>query len=50
MTEKKTPKRRTKIKDLPKKDKKLSKDELNKVKGGMGTGFLLDGVVDKPKK
>lgn len=34
MTEKKTPKRRTQVKDLPKEEKELSKDEQKRVKGG----------------
>ena len=34
MTEKKEPKRRTQIKDLPRKEEELSKEEQKKVKGG----------------
>lgn len=34
MTEKKSPKRRTQIEDLPREEKELSKNEQKKVKGG----------------
>lgn len=34
MTKKQTAKKRTQLKDVPKKEKALSKDELKKVKGG----------------
>lgn len=34
----KTPKRRTQVKDLPKEEKQLSKEEQKKVKGG---GWLM---------
>ncbi|HEY0080617.1 MAG TPA: hypothetical protein VGB73_18580 [Pyrinomonadaceae bacterium] len=35
-TEEKRPKRRTQVKELPKEEKQLSKDEQKKVKGGGG--------------
>ena len=34
----KSAKKRVKVKDLPKKEKKLGKDELKKVKGGLKAG------------
>lgn len=34
MTEKKTPKKRTQIKDLPKKEKELTREEQKQVQGG----------------
>ena len=34
MPEKKTPKRRTQVKDLPRKEKELTKEKQQKVKGG----------------
>ena len=43
MPEKKSTKRRTQVKDLPRKEKKLSKGEQKKVKGGL-TGSEVDTV------
>jgi hypothetical protein len=40
MTEKKGPKRRTQVRELPKQEKKLSKDEQKKVKGGEDIGSV----------
>jgi hypothetical protein len=34
-TEEKTPQRRTQVKDLPKQEKQLSKDEQKKIEGGV---------------
>ena len=45
MPAEKSAKKRTQVKDLPKKEKKLSRDELKKVKGGTSPGSG-DGVVD----
>jgi hypothetical protein len=36
MAKKQSTKKRTQVKDLPKKDKKLSKGDMKKVKGGSG--------------
>ena len=43
MTQKKSPKRRTQVKDLPRKKKELSKEEQKRVKGGGGLMALLNG-------
>ena len=41
MSKSKSAKKRTDVKDLPKKERKVSKDELSKVKGGVdGADFL----------
>jgi len=40
MTKQKATKRRTKVKDLPKKEKELSKGEQKKVKGGSEPVFI----------
>ena len=37
----KTPKRRTQVKDLPKQEKQLSKEEQKKVNGGPSTGSVI---------
>ena len=37
----KEPKRRTQVKELPKREKELSKDEQKKVKGGPTTGGAI---------
>ena len=50
MTEKKTPKRRTQLKDLPKGTKELSKDEQKKVKGGVTGGVDCVDCLSKPKQ
>ncbi|MBC7932113.1 MAG: hypothetical protein H7Z38_16260 [Rubrivivax sp.] len=43
-------KQRTQVKDLPKKEKKLSAGELKKVKGGLGDTATHElGVKPKPK-
>ena len=46
MANKKSSKQRTKLNDLPKKGKKLSKDELKQVKGGLTGDYNADGSVD----
>lgn len=46
MANKQSTKKRTQVKDLPKKEKKLGKDELKKVKGGLSGDYDGDGVVD----
>lgn len=43
------PKRRTQVKELPKEEKQLSKEEQKKVKGGAGVFFLVDIAANKPK-
>ncbi|HEY9283498.1 MAG TPA: hypothetical protein VIP46_08595 [Pyrinomonadaceae bacterium] len=41
--------RRTQVKDLPKKEQELSKDEQKKVKGGL-LHNIMDGIIaNKPK-
>ena len=41
--------RRTEVKDLPKPEQELSKDEQKKVKGGL-LHNIMDGILDnKPK-
>ena len=40
-TKSKSKGRRTEVKDLPKQEKELSKEEQKKVKGGVGTPHLL---------
>lgn len=41
--------RRTQVKDLPKKEQELSKDEQKKVKGGMHN--IMSGILDNlPKR
>ena len=40
--ENKTPKQRTQVRDLPKKEKELSKEEQKKIKGGPTGGIMLD--------
>ena len=47
-TEEKTPKRRTQVKELPKEEKELSRDEQRKVKGGAAISLLVD-LSSKPK-
>ena len=46
MANKQSSKKRTQVKSLPKKEKKLGKDELKKVKGGLSGDYDADGVVD----
>ena len=41
----KTPKARTQVKDLPKKEKKLTKEEQKKVKGGLAPNIVIDRIV-----
>ena len=41
--------RRTQVKELPKKEKELSADEQNDVKGGAGAFFFVD-IAAKPKQ
>jgi hypothetical protein len=50
MTEKKTPKRRTQVKDLPKEEKELSKEKQKKVKGGVTGGVDAVDCLSKPKQ
>ena len=51
MVDKKSTKKRTEVKDLPKKEKKLSKGDLKKVKGGEGFyDWHEDFVVSKTPK
>ena len=47
--EKKKPTRRTQVKELPKEDKELTKEEAKKVKGGTSSAFLWVGSA-KPKE
>lgn len=54
-TKKPAAKKRTQVKELPKKDKKLSTGDMKKVKGGASDFLLtLDGVKgessDKPRR
>ena len=42
--ETKEPRRRTQVKDLPKEEKELSKDEQKKIKGGPGGGIVIDPI------
>lgn len=42
--ENKTPKQRTQVKDLPKKEKELSKAEQKKIKGGPTGGIIGDPI------
>ena len=44
----KTPKRRAQVKDLPKQEKELTKDEQKKVKGGWGNSFIDSVHLRKP--
>ncbi len=47
--ENKTPKRRTQVKELPKEEKQVSKDEQKQVKGGMHN--IMDSILDNfPKR
>jgi hypothetical protein len=51
MAKKQSTKKRTQVKDLPKKEKKLSAGDMKKVKGGLITevGFpALDAKAPKP--
>ncbi|HEY0080772.1 MAG TPA: hypothetical protein VGB73_19375 [Pyrinomonadaceae bacterium] len=53
MTEKreqKASKRRTQVKELPRQEQELSKDEQQKVKGGAGTAVSMDLYANKPKQ
>ena len=44
------PKRRTRVKDLPKQEKKLTKEEQKKVKGGATmVEYALLNINNKPK-
>lgn len=47
-TKEKTPPRRTQVKELPKEEKQLSKEEQKKIKGGGGLMGLLNGTY-KPQ-
>lgn len=42
--------RRTQVKDLPKPEQELSKDEQKKVKGGSLLHNIMDGIIDNPPK
>jgi hypothetical protein len=48
-TKKKGTKRRTQVKDLPKKKGELSAAEAKKVKGGIAIGIVVIGL-DKPPR
>jgi hypothetical protein len=50
MPQKKTTKRRTQVKDLPKEEKKLSAEDMKQVKGGNLFDTLkgtVQGIIDK---
>lgn len=48
MPKKQSTKRRTRVKDLTKKEKKLSAGEMKEVKGGDGVTITFQVVVDNP--
>lgn len=51
-TEEKTPERRTQVKELPKEEKQLSKEEQKKVEGGSSLMHnIMDGIISNyPKR
>jgi hypothetical protein len=53
MTQKKSPRRRTQVKDLPRKEKELSKEEQKKVSGAMVLNISQipsELMANKPKQ